>query len=133
MPFPILPVVFLSMASLAGYKAHTRQKRSAMTPERKRIYEAALQTLKDPEKLRKLADEFETQGLKKEASLLRKRAEIRELPEDLKKARRQAFKAAMASKNQPAVLKLAEAYDAEGATGAAAALRAYAAGLSDSA
>lgn len=131
MPFPLVPIAFLGMASLAGYRAHKRQKRQALTPERKRIYEAALQTLKDPEKLRRLADEFETQGLKAQAELLRKRASIRELPEDLKKARRDAFKAAMRSKNQPAVLKLAEAYDAEGATGAAAALRTYAAGLSD--
>src|SRR5262245_44194793 len=116
MPVPLIPVIFMGMAGLAGYRAHQRRKRSVMTNERKRIYEAALQTLKDPEKLRKLADEFENQGLKEQAALLRKRAVIRELPDDLKKARRDAFRAAMKSTNQPAILKLAEAYDAEGAT-----------------
>jgi hypothetical protein len=100
-----------------------------MTPERKQIFETALRTLKDPEKLRILADAYEKEGLKPEAEMLRKRALLREMPADVRARRQQAFGAAMRSKDPAKVEAVATAFQREGATGAAANLRKYAAGL----
>lgn len=129
MPLPIIPFVIAGLGGLAAFKVWKRNKGSGMTAERKAIYEAALQTLKDPAKLRKLAEQFNAVGLKEEGTLLEKRAALRELPDDVKKARKTAFRTAMKSTNQPAILQLAVEFDKQGATGAAAALRKYAAGL----
>jgi len=54
---------------------------------------------------------------------------LRELPKAKRDERRNIFKKGMASKDPDAVERLAAAYDKEGATGAAAALRKYATGL----
>jgi hypothetical protein len=111
---------------------------NAMTPERKRIFEEALRSLKDPIQLRKLADVYESEGLPEEADLLRKRAMLRELPADQKAERKKAFREAMkvgkdGSEVTPekiqTIEKLAAAFYSQGATGNAAALRQHAAGL----
>jgi len=115
---------------LAGgaYAAHKYRKKG-MTPERKAIFEAALRNPPDPEKLRKLANEFEKEGLKKEADLLRKRANLRELPKDQKIARSNAFRAALNSTDIAKVEKMAQVFHAQGATGSAGQLYKHAASL----
>jgi hypothetical protein len=100
-----------------------------MTPERKKVYETALESLKDPEKLRSLADAFDKEGLKDEAIMLRKRAALRELPASSKEARKAAFRKGMSSSDPKAVRVLATAFHKQGATGAAQALKKYAEGL----
>jgi hypothetical protein len=123
----ILPL--LIFGGLVGGAAYAAKKRAGMTPERQKIFEAALSNLKDPIALRKLADEFEKAGLKSQAELLRKRAALRELPPETKVKRREAFRAGMASVSKSGVESLANAFAKEGATGAATALRNYAQGL----
>lgn len=129
MPFPLIPV---GIGLLAGGAYWKHKKRKGMTPERKKIFEAAMNTLKDPNKLRKLSDAFDKEGLKNEATLLRKKALLRELPEDKKVARRKALKAGL-KVSSPAdvhkVEKLANAFHNEGALGAAQRLREHVAAV----
>lgn len=123
----VIPAILLGLGGLATWKVVKRK--TGMTPERKKVYDAALTSLKDSEKLRTLALEFRKAGLKDEAVMLEKRAALRDLPTDVKLERREAFKKGMKSQDKAAVLQLADAFEKEGATGAAAALRDYAAGL----
>jgi len=123
---PLIPVALGGAALWAWWRA---KHKKGMTPERKKIFEQAMKSLKEPEKLNTLADAFEKEGLKDEATQLRKRAKLRALPPDTQVARREAMKKALASKDPVAVEKVAAAFDKEGATGAAAKLRQYAAGL----
>ncbi len=125
----MLPLIPLAVVGLGGLAIWRTRKPHGMTPERKRIYEAALRTLKDPAKLRTLADAFEKEGLKEEAVMLRKRANLREMPAGVRAKRQEAFGKAMASKDPHKVEAVANAFHKEGATGAAANLRKYAAAL----
>jgi len=119
----LLPV---AVAILAG-SAYIMAKKPApgvMTPDRQSILDTAL-TSKDiePVKLRALAKVFADNGLPLQADLLEKRAKLRELPSDVKEARKAAFRAAMESTNPAGIRVVADAFEKEGATGAAAALR----------
>jgi len=119
----LLPV---AIAALAGTAFVMAKKPSAgvMTPDRQSILDTAL-TSKDiePDKLRALAKVFADNGLPLQADLLEKRAKLRELPPDVKEARKAAFRAAMESTNPAGIRVVADAFQNEGATGAAAALR----------
>ncbi len=122
---PLIPVVVLSGLGVWAYK----KKRPGMTPQRKAIYEAALRSLKDPIKLRGLADQFEKEGLKKEADLLRKRAALAELPKDQKIARKNAFRKGLLTADPKKAEHLANLFNQQGATGSAAKLFAHASAL----
>lgn len=118
-----------------GYLRHKR-KPKGLTPERKKVYDEALRSLKEPEKLRKLADVFDKEGLKVEAEMLRKRAALRELPAEDKAKRKEAFRKGMRThddngkvQNPDKVEKLAGAFLSQGATGNATALKRHAEGL----
>lgn len=126
-----LPVIISVLGAGAALRV-VRQKKGVMTPERRRIYSAALAgSLKDPEKLRDLARAFRKEGLAPQARLLEQRAALKEASPELKKSRRDAFKRALKSQNKGAILDLAQAFQGIGATGCAAKLRAYASGLPD--
>lgn len=128
MPLPLIPIAVASLATVAAVKVH-RSRKKGMTPARTKVYEQALNTMKDPVKLRKLGAAFHKEGLTEQGSMLQKRARLRELPADVKQGRREAFKKGMTLTNPAAIEKLAAAFENEGATGAAGALRKYAAGL----
>lgn len=100
-----------------------------MSPERQIIYQTALASVKDPEELDTLSATFQAQGLYPQAELLKKRANLRRLPEDIKKERTQIFREAMNCKDPVKVMNLADAFEKEGATGVANRLRDYANGL----
>lgn len=140
-------LLFATLAGLAGLAIHRARKNksggtsnskigveqgplvSGMTAERTIAYQNALQSVKDPNKLRTLAAVYRKSGLAAQADMLEKRAKLRELPKEVSEARRAAFKKGMASKDSAAILNLANAFDSEGATGAADQLRQYAQGL----
>ncbi len=124
---PIIPIALGAGALLAYKKA---KKKKGMTPERKKIFEEAIKHLDDPAKLRKLAASFDKEGLKEAGNELRKRAQLREMPEPVKQARREAYKKGMSSTEPAKILKLANAFHKEGAYGAAQNLRDYAKGIS---
>ena len=127
MPIPLIPVVIGSLALSAAYKVHKRT--NAMTPERQKIFDAAIQSLPDPAKLRALADVFESEGLPKQADLLRKRAKLRELPKDVQQARKQVFIKTMSITDPDKVEEMATVFHGEGCIGAASVLNLYAQGL----
>jgi hypothetical protein len=127
----MIPLVIpIGVGVLIGAAAWaTRKPKGEMTPERTIVYDTALKTVKDPEKLKILSEAFRKEGLTAQADLLQKRATLRELPPDVKEARRAAFRKGMASTDPKAVNELADAFEKEGASGAADALRKYASGL----
>jgi len=127
----IIPIIIASLAGLAFWKASSDKtpEKGTITPDRQAIFEAALNDLKDPAKLRAMAQVYRREGLEAYADLLEKRAALRELPDDVKDARKDAFQKGMSSDDPAAVAKLATAFEKEGATGAATALRKYADGL----
>lgn len=127
---PLLPLGIMVLTGGAFWASGNRdQLKGKNTPHRQHVFETALNEVKEPEKLRALAKAFRDQGLNAQADLLEKRARLRELPADVKAERREAFRKGMNSKDANAVLTLAEAFDREGATGAANALRNYASQL----
>lgn len=117
---------------LTGIAVYRAQRPGAMTPERDKLYRKCLSgQVRDSSELRRIADQFQGWRLFPQAELLRQRAALRELPTDVKLARRATFRKGMASKNKAAVLKLADAFDGQGCTTAAHRLRLYGSGLPD--
>jgi hypothetical protein len=121
----ILPVAIAALAGVAYVKSKSPPA-GTMSPDRQAVLDAALANESDPAKLRALAKVFTDANLPLQAELLLKRATLRELPADVKEARKAAFRAGMASANGPGIRALADEFEKEGATGAAAALRAHA-------
>ena len=128
MALPLLPLAIATLVGGAFYASKPKESpgKGVVTPERALIFETALNEMKDADKLRKLAKVFRDEGLPAQAELLEKRAKLRELPPEVKEARRAAYKKGMASQDPVAVRSLADTFDKEGATGAAASLRKYA-------
>jgi hypothetical protein len=122
---PLIPIIIISGV---GYLWH-KKKAHGMTPERKKIYEEAMRSLQDPEKLRALAVQYQAFGLPDEATDLRNRANLRALPNDQKKARRDAFTKSMASNDPEKMEQAAAIFHSQGATSNAAALRKKAAAV----
>lgn len=123
----LLPVAF-TIGGLCCWKAF-QKKKGVMTPERQAIYDEAMVSLADPKGLRDLAEAFQKEGLAYEADMLRKRAALREMPDDVKEKRREVFQEALKSENKEGIAAVANAFESEGAIGAAQKLREYLAGL----
>ena len=124
---PLVPIVAVLVAGTA-YKVN-KDKKAKLTPKRKMILETAMNSKLTPEQLTNLANAFDKEGLKVEADLLRKRVNLQTAPQDQKDKWAAAFKKAMDSENIAAIGAVADAFEASGATGAAAALKARADGL----
>lgn len=126
----LIPATVLTLT--AGAYLRRPKDYGVMTTERRSVYKNAISGgVQEPEKLDQLAVEFEKQGLREEAKLLRKRAALRRLPDEIKAARKEIFRKALECKDRVTVLNIAQAYDEEGCTSAAARLREYASGLPD--
>ena len=118
----MIPVVIvLVVGALACWKA-CHQERGVMTPERQKVYDAAMISMDAPA-LRKLSAAFDKMGLPEQAEMLGKRAALRELPDELKKQRTEVMQKALTSDNKEAIADVANAFEKEGATGAAQRLR----------
>lgn len=124
-----LPWILGGTIAAAWYRAAHRPARGRLTADREAVLKATLEDTKDPLALRRLADAFDKEGLTSEATLLRKRAALKELPAATQEKRRQAFRDALTSTDAAAVRKIAAAFDGEGCTAVAAKLRTYALGL----
>lgn len=123
----LVPIV-VTTAAVCCYKLAT-SKKGEMTPQRQQIYDQAMVSLADPAKLRELAASFQKEGLKYEAGMLNKRAALRELPQEVKEERRKVLQDALKSENKEGIANVANAFEKEGALGAAQRLREYLAGL----
>lgn len=124
----ILPLVVASAGGLAFWRVKKHQY-GKMTPARKKIFEEALKSMTEPSKLRSLANTYEKYGLRAEALELRKRAALREAPQELKVKRTEAFQKALSSTDPQKVSAVADAFHKIGAYGAASKLKKYATGL----
>jgi hypothetical protein len=115
-------------ALVGGGVAHVSSdpQKGVMTPKRKLIYTRAMESISSPDDLRKLADAFHGEGLTAEATMLRKRAALRELPKSTAEERRKVFRKAMASDKVEAILQVALLFEQQGAIDAAKALRDHA-------
>lgn len=102
--------------------------RKGLTKERRDIYLSAMEHCADPKVLRELADGFDSEGIRIEAAMLRKRADLREMcqqhPEKWENFRALCERAIQkADANPQALDDMAAAFDAMTATGTAAKLR----------
>lgn len=115
-------------AVIGGGVAHASDgtTKGVLTPRRKVIYQRAMESIKDPTELKKLADAFAGEGLVGEASMLHKRAALRSLPHATREQRRTAFRKAMASDKPEVIDWIAKAFENEGAVDAAKALHDHA-------
>lgn len=114
---------------IGGGVAHASRPKGEMTARRQHIFARAMEVVKDPGDLRKLADAFHGEGLAVEATMLRKRAALRELPKTKKENRRTAFRKAMNSDDADTIDNVAAAFGAEGAVDASKKLREHAAAV----
>ena len=126
---PAIPVIIAGLAVAAYYKQGQREKEGELTPERRAVFIAARDTILDPYKLETIADAFEAEHLDAYAQVLRLRAQLRRLPPEVRKARRDVFKKALRCTDPVAVETMARAFEEEYALGSAAKLREYAATL----
>ena len=110
--------------ALAG--AAPKSTKGVMTPKRKLLFESAMSTAKTADYLRGLAEAFENEGFKAEAIMLRKRATLREMPANLRDARREVFRKMMACDDPEEIDKCAEVFAGEAQTDAAKSLRDHA-------
>lgn len=128
----LLPIGIGLLAGGAWIAKNQRDKANsspARIAERAAIYETAINTKLDPDKLRTLAAAFRDEGLIAEATMLEKRASLSEAPPDVKAQRTAVFRQALASDDVQAVREVADAFEALGASGACAKLRAHADGI----
>ena len=125
--YQLLPWAIGGLVGLSWWKRSQNQR--GMTAERRVLLDTLINTPQTPATLKTMADAYEKEGLKSEAATLRKKAALRELPDDVKERRKQVFRDAMKSSDPAAVLSVAAAFEKEGYTGNAAALREYAASL----
>lgn len=102
-----------------------------MTAPRAELYENAMQYIRDPDKLRAVAADFEKEGLKAQAFAMRKRAEWRGRSEETKAEHEKIFQKALASKNVAAILDVAKIFEGMTATVKAAQLRERARSLAE--
>lgn len=116
-----------------AFRKQTNTQFGVLTAAREEVYRNAMAHCADPDKLNKLAGVFQTEGLKTEAYMLRKRAEWRGRSEAQRKVHADIFAKAMVSKNVPAILQVAAAFDEMTATIKAGHLRARAQELNEAA
>ena len=142
-PFPWLAAAVGALALGAVIRSTDKVKKmpakGEKDTEREVMFLTAMKHLEEPSKLRALAEQFALQGLTSPrygghddwAEMLRRRATYIELPQDVKKARRDAFRKGMSSLNKAGVLTLAGMFRDQGAWIAADKLEEHAKGLPD--
>ena len=101
MPLPLLSPVVIGLTGAAAWKVH--KKKTTPNPQQKMILDTALNSKRTPEEYKTLADAFDAQGLKAEATLLRNRAAMQEASPEKKAAWKDAFKKALSSEDPPSV------------------------------
>ncbi|MDA4132186.1 MAG: hypothetical protein OK454_03555 [Thaumarchaeota archaeon] len=118
----LVEAAFASLVFLAWRKVRGRR---GMTKERRDIYLDALEHMVNPADLRTLADGYESEGLPIEAEMLRKRAELREMPREKWENFRAICERAIQKPdaNPQALDEMAVAFEAMTATGTAMKLR----------
>lgn len=104
---------------IAGWMAFRKQTAAQfgqVTPEREEVYLNAMEHLRDPLKLKAMAEAFEKEGLKLQGKMLRKRGEWRARNTTQRVAHEEVFQKAMQSDNPSAIIQVARAFEGMTAT-----------------
>jgi hypothetical protein len=100
----------------AAFRKQSGTEFGVLTPEREEVYRNALEYCQDPQRLRQLADNFEKEGLKAEAFVMKKRAEWRSRTPEVKAKHDAIFAKALESTNIQGILGVAQAFEQMTAT-----------------
>lgn len=118
--------LFIVGAGALAFREMNKKDYGVLTASRDERYRVAMSNCSDPQALLTEAKLFAEYGLKAQAAMLKRRAEWRSRPDDVKKTHEDIFAKAMRSVNIPAILEVAAAFEGWTATRKAAALREHA-------
>jgi hypothetical protein len=105
------------------FKELNRKDYGVLTPSRDERYRNMMEHCFQPDMLFEEARLFAEYGLNAQSLMLKRRAEWRSRPEDLKKAHEDIFQKALLSSNIPGILEVASAFEGWTATKKAEKLR----------
>jgi hypothetical protein len=105
------------------FKEMNRKDYGVLTPSRDERYRNAMESCHQPDMLLEEAKLFSEYGLKAQAAMLKRRAEWRARPAELKKTHEEIYQKALTSENIPAILEIAFAFEGWTATKKASNLR----------
>lgn len=110
-------------AGVLTFREMNRKDYNVLTPSRDERYRNAMEHCHQPNMLLEEARLFNEYGLKAQAAMLRRRAEWRARPTEVKQAHEEIYQRAIKSKNIPAILEVAQAFEGWTATKKASNLR----------
>jgi hypothetical protein len=110
-------------AGALAFREMNKKDYGVLTPSRDERYRNVMQSVHDPLVLLQEAKTFAENGLKVQAAMLRKRAEWRMRPPNLKKEHEDIYQRALKSSNIAAILDVARGFEEWTATRKAATLR----------
>jgi arginine utilization protein RocB len=114
---PMDPITILLVGGgIWAYREFNKRDYGVLTPERDERYRNAMEYIHDPQQLMAEAKLYAEHGLKTQAKLLKRRAEWRSRSEALKQEHEAIYQKALASKNIPAILQVANAFNGWTAT-----------------
>jgi hypothetical protein len=116
-------IILLVGAGALTYREINRKDYGVLTPSRDERYRNVMEHCHQPELLLEEAKLFNEYGLKAQATMLKRRAEWRARPVDLKTAHEEVYQKAIKSSNIPAILEVAAGFEGWTATKKAANLR----------
>jgi|SRR5271165_2176010 len=105
------------------FREMNRKDYGVLTPSRDERYRNVMEYCHQPELLLEEANLFNEYGLKAQAAMLKRRAEWRARPPELKQTHEEIYQKALASENIQAILEVAFAFEGWTATKKAANLR----------
>lgn len=118
---PLTLVIF--GAGVLTFREMNRKDYGVLTPSRDERYRNVMEHCHQPDMLLEEARLFNEYGLKAQAAMLKRRAEWRDRPGELKIAHEEVYQKAINSKNIPAILEVAQAFEGWTATKKAEHLR----------
>jgi hypothetical protein len=120
--FDPLTLLLVGAGALA-FREMNKKDYGVLTAARDERYRVVMANCYDPQGLLTEAKLFADHGLAAQAAMLKRRAEWRARPDDVKKAHEDIFQKAMRSTNIPAILQVAASFEGWTATKKASALR----------
>lgn len=110
-------------AGALAFREINKKDYGVLTPSRDERYRNVMESCHQPEMLLEEARLFNEYGLKAQAAMLKRRAEWRARPAELKAAHEEVYQKAIKSENIPAILDVAQGFEDWTATKKAANLR----------
>jgi len=120
--FDPMTILLVGGGALA-WRELNKKDYGVLTPSRDERYRNAMEHCHQPELLLQEAKLFAEHGLKAQAAMLKRRAEWRGRPDELKEQHEAIYQKALGSKNIPAILDVAQSFESWTATKKAATLR----------